>query len=135
MQPDDIPTEITKLVYTAPWIMPRSQNDIAELLAHYWPAIEQHVRAQSIPAWEVVYEPGNVSDYLIGYTNDEAPAKAAAEAWFRSQYLDEVGSLAWVDQLHGKDFTAWFDLIHVAPDGDKTGPGITVRCRAEGAGQ
>lgn len=41
---DDIPTEITRLVYTAPWIAPRSQNDIAELLAHYWPAIEEHFR-------------------------------------------------------------------------------------------
>lgn len=46
MDPDDVPTEITKLVYTAPWIMPRSQNDVAALLAHYWPAIEAHIREQ-----------------------------------------------------------------------------------------
>lgn len=53
MHGDDIPTEITKLVYTAPRIYDPtgyefrpSQNDIAKLLAHFWPAIEQHVREQ-----------------------------------------------------------------------------------------
>jgi hypothetical protein len=45
MSPDDIPTEITTMAYTAPG--PRlSQNAAATLLAHYWPAIEQHVREQ-----------------------------------------------------------------------------------------
>jgi hypothetical protein len=88
------------------------------------------IREQSIPSWEAVYEPGNVSDYLIGYTNDELPAKAAAEAWFRSQYLDEVGELVWTEQVYGSDFTAWFDLTHIAPDGDESAPGITVRCAA-----
>ena len=43
---DDIPTSVTKLVYTAPWILPRSQNDVAELFAHFWPAIERHFRDQ-----------------------------------------------------------------------------------------
>lgn len=59
MSPDDIPTEITKLVYTAPWIMPRSQNDVAALLAHYWPAIETHIREQV--ATEIEQHPGPIS--------------------------------------------------------------------------
>lgn len=53
MDPDDIPTEITKLVYTAPKIggfgpsaVRLSQNEAAEFLAHFWPAIERHVREQ-----------------------------------------------------------------------------------------
>ena len=46
MLPDDIPAKIAKLVYTAPRCNPRSENDAAEYLAHYWPAIERHVREQ-----------------------------------------------------------------------------------------
>lgn len=44
--PDDIPTSVTKLVYTCPLDTSRavSQNEAAALLAHYWPAIEQHFR-------------------------------------------------------------------------------------------
>jgi hypothetical protein len=48
MTPDDIPTAITKLVYTAPLIPDGgagrqiSQNQAAEQLAHYWPAIAEH---------------------------------------------------------------------------------------------
>lgn len=86
-------------------------------------------RDELIPAWEAVYEPGNVSDYLIGYTNDEAPAKAAAEAWFRSQYGSPVGRLEWTELRTGAGYDAWFDLTHIEPDGAETGPGITVRRR------
>lgn len=51
---DDIPTSVTQLVYTAPPIdenhngkpLHLSQNKTAELLAHYWPAIEAHFRGQ-----------------------------------------------------------------------------------------
>ncbi|MFD5564484.1 hypothetical protein [Kitasatospora griseola] len=53
ISPDDIPTSVTQLVYTAPWVgdpkycaVKLSQNEIAEQLAHYWPAIEQHIREQ-----------------------------------------------------------------------------------------
>jgi hypothetical protein len=48
MQPDDVPTEVTKLVYTCPMSASRgySQNEVAAMLAHYWPAIEAHIRAQ-----------------------------------------------------------------------------------------
>lgn len=48
MNPDDIPTSVTNLVYTAPWIgdsqygLRLSQNDAATQLAHYWPAIAEH---------------------------------------------------------------------------------------------
>lgn len=48
MNPNDIPTSVTKLVYTDPHTVngPLSQNGIAELLTHYWPAIEAHIREQ-----------------------------------------------------------------------------------------
>lgn len=53
MLPDDIPTEITKLVYT--FDAPRltnlhdlSQNETAQILAHFWPAIAAHIRAQPV---------------------------------------------------------------------------------------
>lgn len=47
---DDIPTTVTKLVYTAPEIktplfaVKLSQNDVAKQFTHYWPAIEEHFR-------------------------------------------------------------------------------------------
>jgi len=51
--PDDIPTAVTELTYTAPWIelspgngFKLSQNDVAKVLAHFWPAIEQGIREQ-----------------------------------------------------------------------------------------
>lgn len=86
------------------------------------------VEAEALPAWEAMYEPGNVSDYLIGYANDECAAKAAAEAWLRSQ-KDEVGRLEWVPQnpIDGYDTEA--ELIERHDDGIDTGPGITVRRR------
>lgn len=48
MHADDVPTEVTKLVYTCPLSISKavSQNQVAELLAHYWPAIEEHIREQ-----------------------------------------------------------------------------------------
>jgi hypothetical protein len=90
------------------------------------------VIAELLPAWEAMYEPGNVSDYLIGYANDEAPAKAAAEAWLRSQ-AEVTGRLEWVHQtpLDGYDQEA--ELIERHDDGIDTGPGITVRRRVEPA--
>jgi hypothetical protein len=51
--PDDIPTSVTQLAETAPeiggpatGIRSVSQNDMAKLLAHFWPAIEAHIREQ-----------------------------------------------------------------------------------------
>ncbi|MEZ0090026.1 hypothetical protein [Streptacidiphilus sp. EB129] len=46
MQADDIPTSITNLIYSAPFKNQLSQNDVAALVAHFWPAIEQHIREQ-----------------------------------------------------------------------------------------
>jgi hypothetical protein len=92
-------------------------------------AWREQIRTDVVPLWEAVYEPGNVSDYLIGYANDEAPAKAAAASWFVSQQLDEVGRLVWADQGPGAGCSAWFDLIHVDPELGEVSTGITVRRR------
>lgn len=52
MNPDDIPTEITKLTYRSISALQQvglpvlSQNQTAEFLAHFWPAIEAHLREQ-----------------------------------------------------------------------------------------
>lgn len=81
-----------------------------------------------LPAWEAMYEPGNVSDYLIGYTNDECAAKAAAEAWLRSQ-AEVTGRLEWVSQNPLDGYDTEFELAECHDDGVDTGPGITVRRR------
>ncbi|MFE2073683.1 hypothetical protein [Streptomyces misionensis] len=89
--------------------------------------------AALLPAWEAVYEPGNVSTYLIGYANDEHAAKGAAEAWMRSQ-AEVTGRLEW--QPWGTatslpdGYDAWFELAECHDDGIDTGPGIVVRRRA-----
>ena len=87
--------------------------------------------SELLPAWEAVYEPGNVSNYLIGYTNDEDPAKAAAEAWLRSQ-KDDIGRLEWVpeERLATGRYDRWFELVEHHDDGIPTGPGLVVRRRA-----
>lgn len=52
MNPDDIPTAITRETYRITrslieaGVPVLSQNDTAKFLAHYWPAIEQHIRQQ-----------------------------------------------------------------------------------------
>ncbi|MCX5528987.1 hypothetical protein OG785_45325 [Streptomyces sp. NBC_00006] len=81
-----------------------------------------------LPAWEAMYEPGNVSDYLIGYANSEAAAKGAAEAWLRSE-KDDPGRLEWVPQRPLDGYDAEFELVEHHDDGIDTGPGITVRRR------
>lgn len=82
-----------------------------------------------LPAWEAMYEPGNVSDYLIGYTNSEAAAKGAAEAWMRSE-AEVTGRLEWVEQNPLDGYDREFELVERHTDGVDTGPGITVRHRA-----
>ena len=88
--------------------------------------------AELLPAWEAMYEPGNVSTYLIGYANSEAGAKGAAEAWMRSQ-AEVTGRLEWEqwnDAATLPDgYDALFELIQRHDDGVDTGPGITVRHR------
>lgn len=81
-----------------------------------------------LPAWEAMYEPGNVSDYLIGYANSEAAAKGAAEAWLRSQ-KEEPGRLEWLPQTPLDGYDTEFELSEQHDDGIDTGPGITVRRR------
>jgi hypothetical protein len=84
--------------------------------------------AEILPAWEAMYEPGNVSDYLIGYANSDAAAKGAAEAWLRSE-KDEPGRLEWVPQTPLDGYDQESELIERHDDGIDTGPGITVRRR------
>ncbi|WP_369214410.1 hypothetical protein [Streptomyces flavofungini] len=81
-----------------------------------------------LPAWEAIYEPGNVSDYLIGYANSEAAAKGAAEAWMRSE-AEVTGRLEWVQQKPTSGYDTEFELVERHDDGIDTGPGINVRRR------
>ncbi|OEV14069.1 hypothetical protein [Streptomyces nanshensis] len=88
----------------------------------------------AIPAWEAMYEPGNVSDYLIGYTNDEATAKAAAETWIRSQ-SEVTGRLEWEPDAPLSSYDQEWKLVQRHDDGIDTGPGIFVRQRAADAAE
>lgn len=84
----------------------------------------------ALPAWEATYEPGNVSDYLIGYANDVAAAKGAAEAWFRSQ-SEMPGELAWEEQpinLPGAGCDVWLECHRTDEDG-VTDTGMVIRHR------
>ncbi|MFM9616804.1 hypothetical protein ACKI14_02440 [Streptomyces turgidiscabies] len=87
-----------------------------------------------MPVWEAMYEPGNVSDYLIGYMNDQDAATGAAEAWLRSQ-SEVTGRLEWVpwgDVTPMPDgYDRWFELAQQHDDGIDTGPGIVVRRRVQ----
>jgi hypothetical protein len=86
--------------------------------------------AAAIPDWEAVYEPGNVSDYLIGYANTEAAAKGAAIAWVLSQSDKDTNRLEWVEEGgDSRDHDHWDDLIERHDDGIDTGVGVTVRRR------
>ncbi|MFF8422882.1 hypothetical protein [Streptomyces sp. NPDC015680] len=88
------------------------------------------VLARAIPEWEAVYEPGNVSDYLIGYANTEAAAKGAAIAWVLSQSDKDPSRLEWVEQGgNTRDHDHWDDLIERHDDGIDTSVGVTVRRR------
>ncbi|WP_069883484.1 hypothetical protein [Streptomyces luteocolor] len=87
-----------------------------------------------LPAWEAMYEPGNVSDYLIGYANSEAGAKGAAEAWLRSE-SEVIGRLEWLPQNPSDGYDTEFELIERHDDGVDTGPGVTVRRRTQAVQQ
>lgn len=94
--------------------------------------------ATDVPRWEALYEPGNVSSYLIGYLNGEAPAKAAAEAWLRSQTLDQPGALRW-DEFQMDPARFGYDveyrLREIDEDGVETESGILVQHRADQPGE
>ncbi|WP_162602939.1 hypothetical protein, partial [Streptomyces sp. CS090A] len=98
--------------------------------AHH-PTEADTVLAAAIPEWEAVYEPGNVSDYLIGYANSEAAAKGAAIAWVLSQTDKTADRLEWVPQSWNDRHDAWFDLIERHDDEVDTGVGVTVRHRLQ----
>lgn len=85
--------------------------------------------AAAIPEWEAVYEPGNVSDYLIGYANTEAAAKGAAIAWVLSQSDKTADRLEWTPTSHGDDYDEHFELSERHDDGIDTAVGVTVRRR------
>ncbi|MFD9721068.1 hypothetical protein [Streptomyces sp. NPDC059076] len=103
-----------------------ADNDMADpYFTAAW-AAEQEQRALD---WEAVYEPGNVSDYLIGYANSEAAAKGAAIAWVLSQSDKTADRLEWEPQNWSDRHDAWFDLFERHDDGAETGVGVTVRRR------
>lgn len=81
-----------------------------------------------LPAWEAMYEPGNVSDYLIGYANHQDAATGMAEAWMRSQ-AEVTGRLEWLPQNPVDGYDTEFELVERHDDGADTGPGIVVRHR------
>jgi len=102
-------------------------------MADETPATEPADRAAVLlPAWEAVYEPGNVSTYLIGYANDQDAATGMAEAWLRSQ-AEVTGRLEWLDeqQMATGRHDRWFELIERHDGGADTGPGIVVRRMAD----
>jgi hypothetical protein len=107
--------------------------DQLDAVAEAYPVTKPKPEAE-LPAWEALYEPGNVSTYLIGYTSDESAAKAAAEAWLRSQ-KDEVGRLEWQPwgtvTLPPDGYDEWFELVERHDDGIDTGPGLVVRHRID----
>lgn len=81
-----------------------------------------------LPAWEASYEPGNVSDYLIGYANSEAAAKGAAVAWVQDQSDKDAATLEWVEEAASDQYDRWYELIQII-DGTVVGIGVTVRRR------
>ncbi|WP_329390134.1 hypothetical protein [Streptomyces sp. NBC_01716] len=88
------------------------------------------VQSETIPDWEAVYEPGNVSDYLIGYANSEVAAKGAAVAWVLSQSDTDAARLEWEEQPAGERHDHLFDLTERHDDGVDTDTGVTVRRRS-----
>jgi hypothetical protein len=84
VNPDDIPTEITRLTYSAPPVdknhngtpLHLSQNRAAEQIAHYWPAIEKHVREQVAGEIEAAIRTWEGMSALVEARN-ETLAKAA----------------------------------------------------------
>lgn len=42
MNPQDLPVSVTDKIYRAPLADSLSQNNVKQLLAHFWPAIAEH---------------------------------------------------------------------------------------------
>jgi hypothetical protein len=103
-------------------------------MAHFNPTteIKDIVRTaldKALPAWETNYEPGNVSDYLIGYANSEAAIMGAAIAWLTSQSDMDPATLEWVEMPTGDSHDHWYDLVQNHDDGIPTNTGIHIRHR------
>jgi hypothetical protein len=92
-------------------------------------------RADSIPAWEAAYDSAMFTPYLIGYCNDEAPAKAAALTWYRSQ-VETSDRLEWEPdpQLATGEWDQWFTLGRYEADGTALATDIVVRHRVRTGG-
>lgn len=88
----------------------------------------------ALPRWEAIYEPGNVSSYLIGYLNDEGPAKAAAEDWLEAQTSDVLGELRWDFCLTSGEYDAWWQLAEIC-EGVETDTGMLVRHHSGQSGE
>lgn len=88
--------------------------------------------SDAVPSWEAMYEPGNVSDYLIGYANSEAAAKGAAEAWLRSERGDTPGRLEWVPNpvMAVREHDQYLELVEHHTELGECATGINVRHRA-----
>lgn len=106
-------------------------EDVPALLAEIR-RLRTDAAAELLPAWEVMYEPGNVSDYLIGYANSEAAAKGAAEAWMRSE-AEVTGRLEWTPQNPLNGYDQELEMVQRHDDGIDTGPGIVIRHRTPAA--
>jgi len=93
--------------------------------------IARELLDEFLPTWEANYEPGNVSDYLIGYTNDEVAAKAAAIAWLQAQSDIDPVRLEWVEAPKRADsrYDRCFGLVQDSADGMALDLGINVRHR------
>lgn len=91
MDPMNVPTDVTKLVYTCPLSISKavSQEQVAVLLAHYWPAIEKHVRAQ------VLDEAAEVAEQVGRRVQRDAPLERRGEgAWESSATLRRMADEA-----------------------------------------
>lgn len=91
-------------------------------------------REDSIPAWEAAYDSATFTPYLIGYCNDESPAKAAALAWFRCN-CETDDRLEWEPdpQMATGEWDQWYTLGRYNNDGTALATDIVVRHRRDTA--
>ena len=117
----------------ADWILFQLANPTVKFTKEQAEGLLTAYRAEHIPLWEAIYEPGNVSAYLIGYLNDETIAKAACESWLRVQDF-EAERLEWVPDAASATgrFDAWFELVQHHAEGPATAVGLIVRHAAAG---
>lgn len=105
---------------------------VADLLRGGYHGATVEWESGALPTWEAMYEPGNVSDYVIGYGNSEAAAKGAAEAWLRSERGDTPGRLEWVPNpvMAVREHDQYLELVEHHTELGECATGINVRHRA-----